>query len=174
MPHRLFDYPDRAWFAALALAMFGLVAFSLALQASLRLAPCPFCIFQRICFAALGLVFLLGALHAPRAPGARKVWGVLAFVAAAAGMGYAGRHSWVQLNPPELPSCGPGLNFIVEQHSWLGAARKVLLATGDCSNIDWQFLGLSMPMWCLLWFVALGVGALYAAFKHREKHRFHR
>ena len=124
--------------------------------------------------AVLGIVFLLGGLHAPRAPGGRKAWSLLAFVAAAVGSGYAGRHAWVQLNPPAMPSCGPGLNFIVEQHSWLGAARKVLLATGDCSSIDWQFLGLSMPMWCLVFFVAMGLGALYAGFKRRHHHRFHR
>ena len=143
-------------------------------QLHLGIQPCPFCVFQRICFAALGLVFLIGGLHAPRAAGARKAWSLLALLAAGFGASYAGRHAWVQLNPPELPSCGPGLNFIVEQHSWLGAARQVLLATGDCSNIDWKFLGLSMPMWCLLWFVGLGVWALFAGWKHREKHRFHR
>ena len=152
----------------------ALLGYAFFVQFQLGIQPCPFCIFQRICFAALGLVFLLGALHAPRAAGPRKAWGVLAFVAAAAGMGYAGRHSWVQLNPPDFPSCGPGLNFIVEQHSWLGAARKVLQATGDCSSIDWQFLGLSMPMWALFWFVALGLGALYAGFQRRHAHRFRR
>jgi disulfide bond formation protein DsbB len=152
----------------------ALLGYAFFVQFQLGIQPCPFCIFQRLCFAALGLVFLLGALHAPRAAGARQAWGVLAFVAAAAGMGYAGRHSWVQLYPPELPSCGPGLNFIVEQHSWLGAARKVLQATGDCSSIDWQFLGLSMPMWALFWFVVLGFGAVYAAFQRRHSHRFRR
>ena len=119
-------------------------------------------------------MFLIGGLSSPRSAGARKGWSLLAVVAAAAGVSYAGRHAWVQLYPPELPSCGPGLNFIVEQHSWLGAARQVLLATGDCSNIDWRFLGLSMPMWCLLWFVALGLWALYAGWKRRHGHRFHR
>lgn len=152
----------------------ALLGYALFVQFKLGIQPCPFCIFQRLCFAALGVVFLLGAMHAPRAPGARKWWGVLAFAAAAAGMGYAGRHSWVQLYPPELPSCGPGLNFIVEQHSWLGAAKRVLQATGDCSNIDWQFLGLSMPMWALVWFVALGLGALYAGFQRRHSHLFRR
>ena len=152
----------------------ALLGYAFYVQFQLGIQPCPFCIFQRIAFAALGIVFLFGAIHSPRAAGSRKWWGVLAALAAIVGASYAGRHAWVQLYPPAFPSCGPGLNFIVDQHSWLGAARKVLLATGDCSNIDWQFLGLSMPMWCLLWFVALGVGALYAAFKHREKHRFHR
>ena len=152
----------------------ALLGYAFYVQFHLGIQPCPFCIFQRICFAALGLVFLIGGLSSPRSAGARKGWSLLAVVAAAAGVSYAGRHAWVQLYPPELPSCGPGLNFIVEQHSWLGAARQVLLATGDCSNIDWQFLGLSMPMWCLLWFVALGLWALYAGWKRRYGHRFHR
>ena len=51
------------------------------MQFQLGILPCPFCIFQRLCFAALGIVFLLGALHAPRAPGARKGWALLALVA---------------------------------------------------------------------------------------------
>ena len=152
----------------------ALLGYAFYVQFELGIQPCPFCIFQRICFAALGIVFLIGGLLAPRGAGARKAWSLLALVAAIAGASYAGRHAWVQLNPPEMPSCGPGLNFIVEQHYWLGAARQVLLATGDCSNIDWTFLGLSMPMWCLVWFVALGLWALHAGWKHRERLRFHR
>ncbi|MFT4179295.1 MAG: disulfide bond formation protein B [Thermomonas sp.] len=152
----------------------SLLGYAFYVQFRLGIQPCPFCIFQRIGFAALGIVFLLGGLHAPRSTGARKAWSLLALVAAAFGASYSGRHAWVQLHPPELPTCSPNWNFMVEQHSWLGAARKVLQATGDCSNIDWQFLGLSMPMWCLIWFVALGLGALYAGFKRRQKHRFHR
>ena len=155
-----------------ALFCAGLLGYALFVQFQLGIQPCPFCIFQRICFAVLGLVFLAGAIHAPRAPGARKWWGVLAFAAAAAGMGVAGRHSWVQLHPPELPTCTPGWNFLVEQNSWLGVVRKVLLANGDCSSIDWQFLGLSMPMWAFVWFFALGLGALYAGFKHRYSSLF--
>ena len=152
----------------------ALLSYALYVQFQLQILPCPFCIFQRIALAALGLVFLAGGLHAPRAPGARKAWALLALVPAAMGIGYAGRHSWVQLNPPELPSCGPGLNFIVEQHSWLGAAKRVLMATGDCATIDWQFLGLSMPMWVLVWFIALALWALHAGFRRRQAHRFHR
>jgi disulfide bond formation protein DsbB len=34
--------------------------------------------------------------------------------------------------------------------------RKVLSAPGDCANVDWAFLGLSMPAWVLLWSVVLG------------------
>jgi disulfide bond formation protein DsbB len=42
--------------------------------------PCPLCIFQRIAFFALGVVFLLGALHGPARRGWRRVYGVLALM----------------------------------------------------------------------------------------------
>ena len=35
--------------------------------------PCPLCIFQRIAFFALGVVFLLGALHGPMKAAWRRV-----------------------------------------------------------------------------------------------------
>ena len=152
----------------------ALLGYAFYVQFQLGIEPCPFCIFQRIAFAALGVVFLLGAVHAPRSPRARNAWGLLALVAAGVGMGVSGRHSWVQLHPPEMATCAPTWNFLVEQNSWLGVVRKVLLATGDCSSIDWKFLGLSMPMWCLVFFVAMGLGAVYAGFKRRHHHRFHR
>ena len=152
----------------------SLLAYALYVQFQLQILPCPFCIFQRLAFAALGLVFLVGGLHSPRGAGGRRWWSLLALFAAAVGMGYAGRHSWVQIHPPEMPNCGPGLNFMLENNSWLGAARQVLMASGDCSAIDWKFLGLSMPMWGLLWFIGLGLWALYAGFKRRQTHLFRR
>ena len=119
-----------------------------------------------------GLMFLLGALHGPKGVAGRRVYGGLAFVAAAVGMGIAGRHVWVQVFPPEMPSCGPGWDYLVETNTWLGVARTVLSAKGDCSTVDWSFLGLSMPMWSLLWFVLLGGWALYAGLRKRKSRLF--
>ena len=169
-----FHWSFRTQFLLGFVACAALLAYAFYVQFELQIQPCPFCIFQRIAFAALGLVLLIGGLHAPLAAGTRKFWSSLALLPAGAGIGYAGRHTWVQLNPPALPNCGPGLNFIVEQHSWLGAARRVLMATGDCANIDWKFLGLSMPMWTLIWFVGLALWAMHAGFRRRQAHRMHR
>lgn len=145
-------------------ACVALLAYALYVQFELRIMPCPFCILQRIAFAALGAVFLLGGLHAPRKPFGRRLYGLLAFAAAAVGAGIAGRHVWVQLFPPPIPSCGASLGFMLETHSWWSVFRKVLTAYGDCSAIDWRFIGLSMPMWTLIWFVGLGVWALWAGY----------
>ena len=50
--------------------------------------------------------------------------------------------------------------------------RTVLTGTGDCGNIDWTFLGLSMPMWSLVWFALLGAWALYAGLRARRTRLF--
>lgn len=150
-------------FAAIA----GLLGYAFYVQFVLGIEPCPFCIFQRLAFAATALVFLVGAVHAPARVG-QRVYGGLAFLAAATGIGIAGRHVWVQLFPPEMNICGPGWDFLVQTNTWLGVVRKVLGAKGDCSVIDWSFLGLSMPMWSLLCFVLLAGWALLAGLRSRN------
>lgn len=154
-----------AGFAACA----ALIGFAIYSQFAWGLDPCPMCIFQRLAFAALGLVFLVAGLHAPRAAGARNVYGVLGFLFAGVGMGLAGRHVWLQLNPPEVPGCLPPLSFMRETMSTTNVIRRVLTGSGDCSAVDWSFLGLSMPAWSLVWFVVLGLFFLFAAFRKRAR-----
>ena len=147
------------------LACAGLLGYAIYLQLHDGLEPCPLCIFQRIAFAALGVVFLIGALHAPAGRGGRRGYGALAVVAGLVGIGIAGRHVWLQLNPPAIPSCGAGLEFMRETMSTTSVIRKVLTGSGDCGTVDWTFLGLSMPAWSLVWFVLLTGWAAYAAFR---------
>jgi disulfide bond formation protein DsbB len=32
----------------------------------------------------------------------------------------------------------------------------VLTGSGECSQVNWKFLGLAMPAWVLIWALALG------------------
>lgn len=162
-----FRWSFRLQFLLGFVACAGLLAYALYVQFVEQIQPCAFCIFQRLAFAAAGVVFLAGALHAPKSGATRKLYGVLAFIPSAIGAGVAARHFWVQLYPPELFGCGGGLNYMLQTQSWLSAARKVLTSYGDCSTIDWSFLGLSMPGWAFLWFVALALWALRSAFVNR-------
>lgn len=150
---------------ALCAGLIGLALFS---QFQWGLEPCPLCIFQRIAFAALGLVFLIGALHAPRSGGGRRGYGVLALLVAGVGIAIAGRHVWLtHLPPDQVPACGPPLSFMMEASPLNDVIRKVLTGSGECAKVDWTFLGLSMPAWSLTWFMLLAPFALYAAFKRR-------
>ncbi|WP_374013388.1 disulfide bond formation protein B [Pseudoxanthomonas koreensis] len=136
--------------------------------------PCPLCIFQRIAYAALALVFLAGALHAPRGAGGRRVYGLLVALATLVGAGIAGRHVWVQMQPAgAAPSCGPPLSFLQETMGPMELVRKVLTGTGDCGTVDWTLFGLSMPAWSLAWVVVLGSWGILAALR-RRKGRGHR
>jgi disulfide bond formation protein DsbB len=134
--------------------------------------PCPLCILQRVAFFAMGVVALIGALHNPKSPRGRKIYGVLAFLAAAIGAGIAARHVWLQHLPPDqVPACGPGLNYMLEtmqsKFDFVKVLAKVLKGSGECAQINWTFLGFSMPEWTLLCFVLLGIGALAAGFRKR-------
>lgn len=144
----------------------GLLGFALYTEKVGGLLPCPLCIFQRVAFMALGIVFLLGGLHGPKSVDWRRGYGVLALLAASVGIAISGRHVWLtHLPADQVPACGPGLDYMLEAMPLDSVIRQVLTASGECANVDWSLLGLSMPAWSLLWFVLLAAWAAHAAFK---------
>ncbi|MND00790.1 Disulfide bond formation protein B [compost metagenome] len=47
------------------------------------------------------------------------------------------------------------------------ALRKVFAGSGECAEVGWRFLGLSIAEWSLFWFVALAVFAIVIAARTR-------
>lgn len=134
-------------------------------QHVLALTPCPLCIFQRVAVIAVGVLFLLAALHNPGVLGAR-IYGTSILIVAAAGVGIAGRHVWIQAQPPgTVAACGADLDFLMDIMPLTEVITKVLTGSGECGKVDWQFLGLSMPWWVLIWLVVLGVWGATANFR---------
>lgn len=157
--------PFRTGFLIGLVACAGLVGFALYLQHRMFLDPCPLCILQRAAFVLLGAVFLLGLLHNPGRLG-RRIYALLALAAAGVGVAIAGRHVWLQSLPAdEVPACGPGLEYMLEAFPLSRALSMVLQGSGECAKVDWSFLGLSMPAWTLVWYVLLGVWALWLGFR---------
>ena len=162
MPWR--EIPLRAWFATLALGTLGLVALGLELQQLYRLAPCPFCIFQRLLYIVIGLVGLLGVVL----PVGRLLWAALIAALAMGGAAVAGYQSWMQAFPHLATECGYSDPTLIERLvDWLGMQWPGLfLATGFCTSREWEFLSLSMANWSFLVFLGI-VG--YAALLMRGK-----
>jgi disulfide bond formation protein DsbB len=132
------------------------MAYALYSQYVVGLEACPLCIFQRVAMIGLGIVFLAAALHAPRGTGARAYAG-LGVLVAAIGSGISIRHVYLQNLPPaEVPACGPGLGYMLDAFPLFDAVKMVFTGSGECAVVNWAFLGLSMPAWVLIWFVALG------------------
>ena len=145
------------------LACLALFAFALYLQYYEQQEPCPLCILQRIAFIALAAVFLVAALHGPGRIGSIIYSGML-FVVAGVGAAIASRHVWLQHLPKnQVPECGPGLEYMIRKFPLLQVLDKVLAGSGECAEVGWTFLGLSIAGWSLLWFALLGVFAVFLA-----------
>lgn len=139
----------------------GLIAYAVYAQFRLGLDPCPLCIFQRIGIAALGLVFLIAAVHDPHGWGAR-VYAALIAIAALATVAVAARQVYLQHLPPgSIPSCGAPLAVMLRFLPLTEVVRKVLTGSGECGVVNWTFLGLAMPAWVLIWAALLGIGGVW-------------
>ena len=140
------------------LACAGMMGFALYAQHVLFLDPCPLCVFQRVATMAVGIVFLVAALHNPGQTGSR-VYGVLVFLTAGFGVGVATWHVYLQNLPQEeVPSCGPGFEYIMDNFALFDALDMIFQGSGECADVVWRFLGLSMPTW-----VIIGLGGLLVA-----------
>jgi len=162
-----FAWSYRAQYLAGFLACAALLCYAFFVQFQLGIEPCPLCGIQRVVFVAMGVFFLVGALHNPKTPG-RRVYALLVLLGACAGIGVAAYHLWVQHQPPNpLAGCTPGWNYMIENFPVSKVLKMAFQGHADCSEINWTFLGLSMPFWTLVSFAILGAGAVWAGFRKR-------
>jgi disulfide bond formation protein DsbB len=159
---------SRALFALIFAACAGLMAFGLYLQHAQNLEPCPLCILQRYAFVVTGVIALVAAVHAPARIG-QRIYGALAALAAGSGAGIAGRQVWLQHNPPQVFDCGPDLGYMLDAFPLSQVLPKIFEGEGDCAEVVWKFLGLSIPEWALLWFLAFAAAGLYLALRRRPR-----
>ena len=148
---------SRGWnllgFAACA----GMMMFALFAQYVLAMQPCPLCILQRMAVIAIGIMFLLAAIHGAGRIG-RRIYAILMVLIALAGAGVAGRHVWLQNLPKDqVPSCGPGLDFMLDTFPILEVLSIVLSGSGECAEVSWRIFGLTMPGWTFIALLSLGV-----------------
>lgn len=155
----------RIWYFFVFLCCAGLVSFAMYNQYVAYLSPCPLCVLQRVAFIWMGLFALLALIHNPGSTGQRVyAWGLT--LGAVFGALVAGRHVWLQNLPPELvPECGPGLNYMLENFPFTDVVKTVLYGSGDCAEVLWTFLGMSMPMWTFVWYLGLGLATLWVVYR---------
>ncbi len=143
------------------LACGGMMGFALYAQYVLMLEPCPLCIFQRMATIALGLVVLAAALHDPGRIGGR-IYALLVLLTAGFGVGVAGWHVYLQNLPPDqVPGCGPGFEYIMENFALFDALELIFQGSGECADVVWRLLGLSMPSWVIIGLGGLGIVGIW-------------
>jgi len=151
--------------ALIALSGTGMLVFGLYLQHVVGLNPCPMCIVQR--YALIGVV-VFGAI------GWRlRGWGLTVsalLLALTAGFGgfTAARQSWLQWYPPEVVTCGRDFYGMVENFPINRAIPMIFKGSGDCTKVDWTFLGGSIANWSFVAFVVFALAGLLIALKSRK------
>lgn len=128
--------------------------------------PCPLCLVQRGFYYGFGALFFIAALHGE----GRLTYSILGFFIALGGAGVAGRQVWLQHLPAEqVPACGPDLFYMLENFPLGRTIEKLFSGSGQCAEVKWRFLGLSIAEWSLAWFVALLAYALWLALASRSQ-----
>lgn len=116
------------------------------------------CIVQRYADFLVLFFALLVAASDKRVLQLAASLGVL--VAACAGAFVAARQSWLQWYPPEVVSCGRDLYGMIENFPLQRVLPMIFKGSGDCSKVDWTFLGGSIANWSFVWFCFAAVVAL--------------
>ena len=140
----------------------GLLGFAMYLQYSLGLQPCPLCVVQRVCIALLALIFMVGSLYIPRSRLIRWIYSLFTVIFAGLGIAAALRHLWLEHLPPgSVPSCSASLDYMLQNFPMSQTLIQLFNGSGDCAQITWQFLTLTIPAWTLIFFaVFLLIGLL--------------
>ena len=143
----------RRTLALLCAACIAMLGFGMYLQYGQGLDPCPMCIVQRY---ALILVAVCAGLASLRAGKLWWItWALLAVLAAGFGAFTAARQSWLQWYPPEFATCGRDFYGMIENYSLSRAIPMIFRGSGDCTAIDWTFLGGSIANWSFVCFSAM-------------------
>ena len=162
-----FDAAPRRILAFVSVACVAMLAFGLYLQHVVGLEPCPMCIVQRY---ALVLVAVIAGVTAFAS---KKGWLItgsgLLVLLCGLGAFVAARQSFLQWYPPETASCGRDLYGMIETFPLKRAIPMIFKGSGDCSKIDWTFLGGSIANWSFVSFAGIGLVALVLAVRQARR-----
>ncbi|KAF3977445.1 MAG: disulfide bond formation protein B [Methylococcales symbiont of Iophon sp. n. MRB-2018] len=157
---QLIKFNPRIWFLLGFGSCFLILAIAAYFQFVEELEPCPLCISQRIMVLITGIIFLIASIHNPKHCGL-KIYSIVGTFTALVGASISIRHLWIQNLPPEkVPECAPSLEYMFENFPLLDTIKLMLNGTGECADILWVFLGVSIPGWTLVAFIGLALLSL--------------
>ena len=140
------------------LACNGLIFIGLYMQNVMDLKPCYLCITQRGFIILTGTFSLLAFLHNYGI----KVYGGLITLSALAGGFFSGKQIWLQNLPEDqVPACGPPVEYLFNAFNFSDALSMLFRGDGNCAEVQWTFLSLSIPGWTLLCFLGLAALGLW-------------
>ncbi|MCZ6830643.1 MAG: disulfide bond formation protein B [Gammaproteobacteria bacterium] len=151
---------SRKVFLLILLLCVAMTATALTMEHVMGLQPCYLCITQRVFILLVAALALLAVVHDPGG-GGHRVYSGLVGAAALGGSFFSGKQLWLQSLPEDqVPACGPPADYLFEVLDFSEALSMLLQGDGNCAEVQWTLLGISIPGWTLLGFVVLVIMAL--------------
>ncbi len=125
------------------------------LEGVLFLDPCPLCMVDRGILVAIAAVSAIAFVH--NSSGImRWIYSAVAGLFSIFGVGVAARHIWLQgLPPDQVPECGPDLSYMLDVFPLGDVIKRIFTGSGQCAEVSWTFLGMTIPQQTLLLFVLI-------------------
>ena len=130
------------------------------IQHAHNLTPCPLCMVQRFC----GLLFAIACLIGLYTRSIKVNSAQLLF--SFAGLFFALRQLWLQSLPmDQVPACLPGFDVLLRYFPWRDVFLALFWGSGECAEVSFLFLGLSIPAWSAFCFLTLFLGSAFMRHK---------
>ena len=147
----------------------GLLSYAIYIEKTEYLDACSLCLTQRFFYGVVAAGAFLG-LFMISGRGWQTFSSIVYIVGAIGGIATAGRQVWLQHLPAEdVPECGLGLMFWLENKPFLETIKLLFQGDGSCAEVDWTLLGFSMAEWSFVFFVIMLMVGLILLFKRPLK-----
>lgn len=166
----LFKNPRRVYGLLIAYST-GLMTVALFFEYYLLLEPCMLCYLQRFAAILVGLIGLVGFIHNSKKIIFFKFYLGMSVVSVLMGISLSIRQLYLQSLPAELvPSCAPDMDYLLDSLPFFEVLIMAIQGDGNCAEVLWSFLGISIPGWLLIGFFLVLVYLLKSLLIANEIH----
>lgn len=151
---------DRNLQILFVLLSFTVLSSSFYFQYIQGLQPCPLCLMQRVCVFVLFLLGLIRILLGTVYHANLLIY--LHIIISTAGIFFSSRQLWLQsLSADQTPACLPDLEILTRYFPWRDVLYALFWGAGDCAEVSWRWLGLSMPAWTFFYFAFMWIFGVF-------------
>ena len=131
-----------------------MICVALFMQYALNLKPCILCHLQRFCVILLFCISFLAFIQKGYSLRVYRIFLTGALISSFLGIVFSSRQLYLQSLPADLvPSCVPDLDYLVSTLPILDVVLIAIQGDGNCAEVLWTFLGISIPGWTFIGFI---------------------
>ena len=153
------------------MASAGMIAVALYMEHYLGLKPCILCYMHRGSVIIVGILAAFGMIINPKKILTYKIILSSIFISILSGALLSIRQLYLQSLPADLvPSCAPDMEYLFATLPFLEILILAFTGDGNCAEILWTFMGISIPGWVL---ISLSFLLIYCVFIFKKVNEIH-